>query len=264
MPIRKPIFIVPLDLGSMATGNAASGFPVTNLNRHKAIGLTWKSSGSTNVWARGQFTASRAIEFCAIVAANAQAGTKFRLRLGTSQAQVDGSAPYDSGALDFISPSITREDGLYHSHLEIGTVQNATWWRIDITGHSGDFQAADLVLGRMVEPSRFYNLDFEFGVEDQGEIEVGRNGVMNEQPGIIMRTAAFKLAWITEAEFEANFRPMVEKLGKRGVAYVVFDPDPSTYRQAKTFMGIMRKPPFARGVRKPQTYEMDFEILSFI
>lgn len=264
MPIRKPLFIVPLDLGTMATGNQTAGFPVTNLNRHKAIGLTWRSTGNTNVWARGQFAASRAIDFCAIVAANALPGTQYRLRLGTSQAQVDGTAPYDSGALTFISPSITREDGLYHSHLELPSVQNATWWRIDIAGHTGDFQAADLVLGKRVEPSRFYNLDFEFGVEDMGGMEVTRFGVMNEEPGIIMRTAAFTLAWITESEFEANFRPMIEKLGKKGIVYLVFDPDATSYRQAKTFMGIMRKAPFARGVRKPQTYQMDFEFLSFI
>jgi len=262
--IRKPIFILPLDLGTMATGNAASGFPVTNINRHKAIGLTWKSSGASNVWARGQFAASRAIDFCSMVAANALAGTKIRLRLGTSQAQVDGTAPYDSGALDFISPSITREDGLYHSHLEIGTVQNATWWRIDITGHTGDFQAADLVLGRKIEPSRFYNYDFEYGVEDMGGMEITRFGVMNEEPGVILRTLSFTMAWQTEAEYQASFRPMAESLGKRGVVFVCFDPEANTYRQAKTYMGVLRKPLFARGVRKPGTYQQDFDIISFI
>lgn len=264
MAIRKPIFIIPHDLGTIATGNAQSGFPVTHLNRHKAIGLVWKTTGNTNVWARGQFSASRAIDFCAIVSANALAGTQFRLRLGTSQAQVDGTAPYDSGALTFISPSITREDARYHSHLEIGTVQNATWWRIDITGHTGDFQASNLVLGRKVEPSRFYNADFEFGVEDLGSAEFGRFGVMNEEPGVILRTATFSLGWQTEAEFEASFRPMMEKLGKRGILYTIFDPEPTTYRQSKTFMGILRKPLFARAMRKPKTYQQDFDILSFI
>lgn len=248
----------------MATGNAQSGFPVTNINRHKAIGLTWKSADNTNVWARGQFAASRAIDFCAIVSANALPSTQYRLRLGTSQAQVDGTAPYDSGTITFISPSITRDDGLYHSHLEIGTVQNATWWRIDITGHTGDFQAADLVLGLKVEPSRFYNYDFEFGVEDMGGMDVTRFGVMNEEPGIIMRTCSFTLAWQTETEFEASFRPLMEKLGKRGILYSIFDPEPSTYRQSKTFMGILRKPLFARSVRKPKTYQQEFDILSFI
>lgn len=248
----------------MATGNATTGFPVTNLNRFKAIGLTWKSTGNLNLWARGQFTASQSINFCAIVAANAQAGTTYRLRLGTTQAQVDGTAPYDSGTLTFISPSITRSDGLYHSHLEIPSVQTATWWRIDIAGHTGDFQASMLVLGQKVQPSKFYNLDFEYGVKDLGNLEWGRYGVLDEDPGLIARTVAFTLAWNTEAEFETSFRPMMEQLGKRGIVYLVFDPEATVYRQAKTFMGVFDKPPAARGVRKPKTYSQDFALTSFI
>lgn len=145
--IRKPFFVIPLALGTIVAGNAQLGNPVFNLNRAKAIGLTWKTAGNTNVWARGNFTAARSIDFMALIAANALPGTLIRLRLGTTQAEVDGVAPYDSTALAFISPSITRTDGLYHSHLELPSVITATWWRIDITGHTGDFEAATLVLG---------------------------------------------------------------------------------------------------------------------
>ena len=187
-----------------------------------------------------------------------------RLRLGTTQAEVDGSAPYDSTALAFINPSITRDDALYHSHLELGSVQSYRWWRIDITGHTGDFQAADLVLGKKVEPSRFYNLDFEYGVRDLGDINFSRFGVLDIDPGITMRTIALTLAWQTEAEFEASFRPMIEKLGRRGIVYLCFDPEPTTYRQARTYMGVFDKPPFARGVRKPRTFSQDYALTSFI
>ena len=51
-------------------------------------------------------------------------------------------------------------------------------------------------------------------------------------------------------------------LGKRGAVYCCFDPDPTTYRQAKTYLGVMRKPPFARGVPKPLTVTQEFDILS--
>lgn len=260
----KPFFVVPLDLGTIATGNQASGFPVTNLNRRKAIGLTWKSSGNTNLWARGSFGATRSIDFCSLLEANALPGTTIRLRLGTTQAQVDGTAPYDSGTLTFINPSITREDGLYHSHLELPSVQNASWWRIDIGGHTGDFQAASLVLGQKITPSRFYNLDFEYGIEDLGSAEFTRWGVLDEEPGLIFRTVSFTLAWQTEAEFEASFRPMIEKLGKRGIVYLCFDSEATAYRQARTYFGILSKPPFAKGVRKPKTFSQEFTMLSMI
>ena len=408
MAIRKPIFVMPLDLGTVVCGNAASGNPVFNLAEFLTPGLTWRSDGTTNLWARGQFDTAQAINFCAMLAANAQASTTIRLRLGGSQAEVDGtpltptvdsagiataatytatssfsgfgaaltsngaglrdgtinsgaaatshattaiagqaifidfgasyavetvelsnnvsfgaaflngavlagsnngstytdiatiaggsdgvllSIPvgtsyrylrllgnanglgvgefraklltgYDSGALTFINPGITREDGLYHSHLEIPATARSTWWRIDIAGHTGDFEASSLVLGKQIVPSRFYNIDYERGVEDLGEISFGRWAVPDETPGAILRTLGITLAWQTEAEFEANFRPMMEKLGKRGPVYCCFDPDPTTYRQGKTYLGVMRKPPFARGVPKPLTVTQEFDILS--
>ena len=76
--IRKPFFVVPLDLGAFVSGNAATGFPVYNLNRHDAIGLTWKSAGAANVWTRGDFGAARAVDFCSVIAANALPGTLVR------------------------------------------------------------------------------------------------------------------------------------------------------------------------------------------
>jgi hypothetical protein len=265
MAIRKPLFVVPLDLGTIATGNETAGFPASHLNRQKAIALTWKSTGNTNVWVRGQFAASRAIDFMAMVSANALPGTLIRLRLGTSQAEVDGgAAPYDSTALAFISPSITRDDGLYHSHLEIGAVHSATWWRIDITGHTGDFQAASLVLGETIVPSNFYNPEFEMGATDLGDLSFSRWGVLDETPGRIMRRIDFTLGWQTEAVFEADFRKLSETLGRRGIIYLCFDPDSTTYRQTKTYLGVFDKPPYARGLRKPTVYAQDFVLHSLI
>lgn len=263
--IRKPIFVIPLDLGTMVSGNVLYGYPVTHLNRHKAIGLTWRSDGAGNLWVRGKFSSAREIDFCAIVAGNALPDTQYRLRLGATQAQVDGeSAPYDSEAIDFIDPAITRDDGIYHSHLELDDAETATWWRIDISGHTGDFQASSIVMGKKLEPSRFYDLDFQYGVNDLGGMEITRFGVLDEEPGVILRTVEFTMAWQTEAELEASFRPMIETLGKRGILYCCFDPEPTTYRQARTYMGVFAKTPFARGVKKPRTFTMDFEIQSFI
>ena len=264
MAIRKPIFVVPLDLGTVVCGNARSSNPVFNLARNREAGLIWKTDGNSNVWARGVFSSTQAIDFCSLMAANAQSGTTIRLRLGTTQAEVDGTAPYDSGTVAFINPAITRDDGLYHSHLEIGSVQNALWWRIDIGGHTGDFEASVLVLGKQIVPGRFYNYEFERGIEDMGELSFNRWGAPDETPGMMMRSLNFTLGWMSEAEYEASFRPMFEKVGRRGAVYICFDPDSSTYRQSKTYLGPFRKAPFARGLKKPSTYTVDFEMLSVL
>lgn len=266
MTIRKPpFFVAPEALATIASGNERSGNPASMLARSDAIGLTWRSNGNSNMWARGTFAAgSRGIDFCAIVSANAQSGTTVRLRLGSSQAEVDGSAPYDSGAVALIDPVITRSDGLYHSHLEIGSVQTATWWRIDIGGHSGDFEAAMLVLGKRVTAVRFYNRDYQFGGDDLGTMAFNRWGVPDSAPGIKLRTVDFTLDWETEANFEANWRPLIEPLGTTGVVFSCFDPEPTINRQARTYMGRFAKAVGARGRPKPGIMGQDFQIESFI
>lgn len=282
--IQKPFFVVPIDLGTVASSAAYAGYPVTNINRLKSIGLTWKASASGGLWARGQFASAQIVDFCAIVAANAQLGTLYRLRLGYSSAEVGGTgAAYDSGwqpfipsfdsdaevsalSLDFLDRIylIETAPSTFHSHLEMDAPQAATWWRIDISNHSGDFQCAALVLGKKVQPTHFYNLDFEFGAKDLGTLDITRMGVWDEEYGKVLRTVAFTLGWTSEAEYEASFRPMIEKLGKRGIVYVVFDPSPTAYRVKRTYMGVFDKPPGTKGIRKPRTYTQDFEITSMI
>lgn len=264
--ISKPLFVLPIDLGTMVCDSADSGHPVFNLGEFKAPGTTWKAAATGDHWMRGNWSSAQTVDFLAIIACNADASTKYRLRLGTSQAQVDGTAPYDSGEVNFIAtaPVVAPEDGLYHSHLELPAAETATWWRIDIVDHPGKAEASMIVMGSKVQPSRYYNGDYEQGVEDLGEMQIGRWGVLDEEDGLVWRTVDFSLAWITEAEFEEDFRPLMRAVGGRGVVYCCFDPTNSSYRQARTYMGWVRKPPFVRGAKKPRTFQQDWSLRSFI
>jgi len=258
-----PILVVPIDLGTIISGNARSNRGVGNLNRLKYPGMTWKSDGNSNVWARGSLAEVTAIDFCAIIAATAQAGTTYRLRLGTTQAEVDGeSAPYDSGALTLVDPARPRDDGLYHSHLELAEVENASWWRIDIAGHTGDFEAAGLVLGQRQSTARYYDQDFEYGHEDLGSLDIARNGVVAETPGAVLRTLLFRLAWLSEAEYFTMFEPVLRRYGKRAVIYWCLDPESGPYRQHKTYLGYFERSPFARGNQRPREFTMEVLIRS--
>jgi len=261
-----PFAVKPLALGAMATGNETAGKLAAYLGETKYIGMTWRSTGASNVWIRGDFGTAQVIDFISLLSANALSGTTIRVRLGDTQAHVDGaSSPYDSGVLPFISPSITRPDGLYHSHLQLGTPQTRRWWRIDIGSHTGDFEAAMLIMGQMITPARYYSQGHKFGVEDMGDVKVNRWGVPDETDGLIFRTLEFTLGWMDEAEFETKFRPLTEAIGKRGVALWCFDPAATTYRQARTYFGWLKDAPYATvGTAKPGTVSHDFSILSMI
>ena len=265
MAITLPFAVIPTPLGTMATGNEIAAKPAVHLKEFKHIGMTWKSSGSTNLWVRGDFGSAKSVDFVSMVSANAIPATTIRVRFGDTQAEVDGTADFDSGAVAFISPSITREDGLYHSHLELPSLTTKQWWRVDIGSHTGDFEAAALVMGQKVAAANFYSAGFEFGVEDLGEINVTRFGVPDETDGRIMRSLSYAFEFMTIAEYETMFRPFVEKLGKRGVAFFCFDPTANTYRQARTFMGWMTKPSVAKaGTIKFDRYSQEYQILSMI
>lgn len=262
MAIRKPICVVPLRLISPVAGNAKANRPVSHLALPEYTGMRWESDGNANLWARGQFDGTRPVDFCSLMACNAQAGTTIRLRLGTSQAQVDGTAPYDSGALTLIDPERTRDDGLYHSHLELPSVQNASWWRIDIGNHTGDFSASCLILGEKREPARFYNRDREIGSEDLGELDFSRNGIPADTPGHVLRTLLFRLQWVSDAEWWTKWAPLTARNadGSKKILFWCFDPESDARRQDKTFLGYLARDLFMRGNSFPRDNEVDFQL----
>lgn len=264
MAIQKPFCVKPETLSAIASGNEKTNRPASHLGLPYP-GMRWESDGNSNVWARGQFGGTtKDINFCSLMAANAVPGTTIRLRLGTTQAQVDGTAPYDSGALTLIDPARTRTDGRYHSHLELPSLVNASWWRIDIGSHTGDFSAASLVLGEKRTPARFYNRDREIGFEDLGALEIARNGVIAETPGYVLRTLLFRLQWVSDEEFWTLWAPLMADKGKRQLVYWAFDPEPTVRRQDKSFLGYFTRDLFARGNDFPRDNQMDLQLRAIL
>lgn len=259
MPVLRPFAVLPLALTGIATGNERANRPASHLSLPQYPGMVWQSNGNTNLWVRGQFTGIWGVNFVSMMAANALPGTTIRVRLGTTQAQVDGTAPYDSGAQPFISPARTDPSGRYHSHLEIGTLQAVSWWRIDIGGHTGDFSASALIMGERRTPARFYNRDRELGFEDLGALDIGRLGVVAETPGVVLKTMLFRLGWVSEAEYFDTWVPLFATKGKRQLIYFCFDPEATVRRQDKSLIGYLARDMFMRGGTAPQTNEMDFQ-----
>lgn len=266
MPIQRPFAVIPHPLGTVTTGNEQASRPAIHLGQFKDPGMVWETTGNTNVWVRGNFGVARPVDYVALIGTNALAGTTARLRLGDTQAEVDGTADYDSGTQVIITPSITREDGRYIWHWELPSIQTKQWWRIDIGSHTGNFQTAAVVLGQKQQFADYYNqTGFEFGQEDAGEVNFGRYGVVEEVGGIKWRTLAMDFGWMTDADRHTKFQPLRDKLGKTGVALWSFDGDATVQRQDKTYFGWLKDSP----IFKPSTFKQDrwqasFNIISMI
>ncbi|WP_374139376.1 hypothetical protein [Sphingomonas sp.] len=257
-----PFAVLPLALGTVATGNAAAATPATHLGEFNYRGMVWKSSGNSNLWVRGDFGTAKAIDFVSMMGANALAGTQIRVRLGDSQAEVDGSVEgYDSGTVNFIAPAVTRQDGIYHSHLELPSTQTRRWWRIDISGHTGDFSASMLVMGLKVRPSRYYETNWTISNRDLGSLQFGRNGVPGITTGAKLRALNYKLAWLTEAEAETMIAPLDDLTGRTTPMYLCFDPETTVYRQRRTFFGWNEEQP-SLGKIGFNRFERTYQILS--
>jgi hypothetical protein len=264
-----PFVVVPTPLGTITADAAGVGAsnPGSHLGEFDTIGMTWKTVSITGTGADlfGDFGSAQPVNFFAVISANAQAGTRVRLRL-SSNAFV--STAYDSGVQTLINPSITRADGLYHSFFELPSTQTFRYWLLSVDGHTGAFEASMLVLGTKITPANWYSPGYQYGVNDLGSIDVGRYGVPDLTPGKIFRTLDFTLGWTSESDFETKFRPLVETLGNRVPALWHFDPTANAYRQSRTYMGwIANRPPVAQHIANTSDgprFKQDFSILSMI
>lgn len=261
-----PFFVVPLSPGTIATGNELSTNPASHLAEFDAAAMTWRTSSNANCWVRGDMGANQSIDFCAVLGANAIPATTLRLRLGDTQAEVDGTADYDTGAQTFISPAITRLDGLYWSHREFA-VQSERWWRIDVGSHIGAFEASMLVMGKKLTPANWYDPGWGLGVSDRAKTDINRFGLVDYTPGDRLRTLRFTLGWISQSEMQTMWRPFDELVGTSMPVFVCFDPTADAYRQQNSFFGLINENPFARHVRNTPDgprYERSFEITSLL
>lgn len=258
----KPFFVKPLPFTVAATGNERAGNLASHLAAFKFPGMTWRSNGNTGLTVDVDLGAAVTVDYVALLATNAQAGTTIQILMGASLANVQGGSPtFDSGILTLISPAVTGRD-TYHSHYEFGTAQTYRYLRIKIASHTGDFEASTLVIGKKVQSSRYYEPEWENGPLDLSEIGDNRNGIASEAPGLVMRQISFTLGWLNEAEWETLFQPLLQALGKTEPVLLSFDPDATTYRQNRTYFGRLAE---SRGrKRNYNRFEKAFDLKSFI
>lgn len=270
MASPKPIIMRPYAFSSLSSDNARAGYGAVNAGRFKAAGVVYRSDGSTNVNLKGHFGAGGLpIDFVALLSCNATSSTTARFKLGSSAANAASGVSYDSGAQVIRSPApaVERADGLSHWFWELPSAvsgSGANYCQLDIGSHTGDFEASMLVVGKKVQADRSYNLDYGFGADDLGGADLSNWGVVEDTGGVVRRSLDFALAWESEAKFETEFRPLIETVGQREPVYVCLDPQATSYRQARTYFGLLKRPLFARGSRRPGTFLQEYSIISLV
>lgn len=252
-----PFFVRPLPFAVSSVGNERSDRPASNLGEFQYTGMVWRSNGAASLTFRATLSAATTCDFVGLLNTNAITATDWQVVARNAGATI----VFDSGVIDLISPAVTGRD-FYQGHCEFPAASVLTV-DITITSHTGDFEAAFLVIGKKVSGARYYETQWESGPEDLSSITISRNGVPEIAAGSMLRSKAFTLGWISEAEYEGQFQPLMQTLGKTSPVYLCFDPEPTTYRQARTYFGYMRD---TRRFKKAgfNRFEKSFELLSKI
>lgn len=258
-----PFFVVPIDLSThfYAVQNERSTNPWVNATEYQFAGMTYRSNGNSPAPALYlDFGQATQIDFVGLLGANAIPTTEWRVYGADVLATIDTIQQFNSSSVPFIAPATTGR-ALYNSFLEPMQARRA--WEIQITVHTGDFEAAFLVMGKKVSPSRWYDPEWEAGPDDQSTISFTRQGVPDIAPGRMLRKVKFTMSWLTEDEYESSILPMLLAAGKTNPIYCCFDPAATTYRQSRTYFGWLTDvtPPRKKAYNR---YEKSFEILSMI
>ena len=168
---------------------------------------------------------------------NAQSGSQMKFVMDDTQANIGGgSEQYSSGFVPIISPSVSGRSS-YHSFLDIGSTQTRRYFGVIIASHTGAFECAKIIVGVKAQPAKYYETQWETGIDDMSRVDLSRNGVPLIATGASYRTLDFTLGWMTESEKETMFDPLDRSLGVRAPALWMFDPDATTYRQNRTYFG---------------------------
>ena len=257
-----PFFLEPRPFTVLSATSGPANRPASHLAEFDYAGMLWESDATTFHQVDIDFGAAVAIDHASLLSTNAQAGTEIIVTAGPSSADAGGATPtWTSGWQTLISPAVTGRDR-YNGFVSF-TAQTYRYWSVRIRNHSGVFSASILAMGQRITPTRYYETEWEAGPEDLSNFARGRNGVPEVARGVNLNRLGFTMAWMTEAEHEQTFAPLMRRLGRTNPCLLCFDPDATVYRQGRTYFGTMadvgrpRKVGFNR-------FEKRFEIASII
>jgi len=259
-----PFFVRPLPFSLVGASNQLATNPAAHLAELQYQGMVWRTTSitGTNAHVVCDLGSLQTVDYFALLGTNALPGTTIELQMDNTNTTLIGASPtYRSNPQTLITPAVSGR-AAYHWHWEF-TQQSRRYFALIIANHTGAFEATFAVIGRRVPSSRYYETDWETAPEDLSQFGLGRNGVPEIATGAMLRRIAFTLGWMTEAEYETAFMPLLLQLGRVNPVFLSFDPEATVYRQARTYFGQMRdlSPVVKRGWSR---FEKKFELLSKI
>ena len=222
--------VVPRSFTVLA--NSASTTPTTYLQNDEP-GLVWRTTGASSNYVTVQLAAG-SLNVISLAGTNLVAGDTIRIRLGNSQASVEGSsAPVDRTATIAAG---TPQNGTSFVIDKLSSPVTYTFARIDFTSVAGSYvEVSRLILGSAIVTDGI-DVNAEFTFDNQ---TVNRLDPYHSKPTWKISLSGFKDAQFWN-EWGDTLRSISKKIG------FLFVPDlTSSYVQQQTIFGYVTAIPKA-------------------
>lgn len=219
------IIVKPLSFSTVTAEGSAAGTDPTYLG-NDYIGVVHTGTGNPTGHVVASFGSSSEWDTVAFLSMNGLDGATQTITAGAfSSGSVQLNASHDTGK--------TRKNSFYRA----AAVQTSTSVRADFAGLGAPFSAGRLVVGKALQFTRNFSFGMAPGVQDQGNVEFSKDGVLLRRYGRKLRRLDIQWSALTREEAEAQVLPLLELVGNTDPVLIVTDPDASDYLNSRMFFG---------------------------
>jgi hypothetical protein len=203
--VDKAILARPLPFLAVTANGAVAGHPAVNVGVPSPV--AWWNLNTGGSHAITIQIGGDPIDTIALLNTNLPESSSITVKAGSTAAIAEGSSPAFTftAAAGRASPNLPSRPG-YHSLIRLAAPQAYQFWRIVITATvPGNVFACDHIVLGLNQATRAHAVDRKETPVDLGQYKRLRSGVLDRQPGLIMRRQEFELAMLTQDEFQKNY-----------------------------------------------------------
>lgn len=225
----------PINEPDLAATNVEAGSSVLNLlNDDPASVLKVAGTGSAITFR----TTGRSIDTFALLGSAANENVTWRIRGGTSAANVTAAPTTDTGVVNFrINPGIGRRPH-YHAFRQLAAPVTTEYWRIDIAGVTANWFARHMVVG-LARSSVNISRGAGRAPMDLGQFQRTQLGSPDRVRGWRGETIDFPLSWLKESEYETKWSDLMQLVGTTEPVLAIPNPKSNVYLNDRIAYGVI-------------------------
>lgn len=221
-----------------------ANFPVANLLKPQG-GIFWKTLVDSGVFFRVNIGTGQSVDMVSLLYTNFTSAATWRVRLGDSQAEVDGgAADIDSGTITAWAQTDMSKWDFAHSIFRAGSASTNSWLRVDLNDAAnpdGFLTVGRLMAGASYEPTINFQYGGGIGYVSQPLRDRSIANVLYVEERQAFQTASLTFDHIPEDEFWPNMQTIFRLHGNHKPIQLVMDIGDNANRADKAIYGVIER-----------------------